>query len=73
MVTNKKRINISLTKEIDFALDYLAQRDQVPQATKAAELIRVGLELDEDEVLNSLAERRDRKTIKFVSHKNAWA
>ena len=51
----------------------LAKRDQVPQATKAAELIRVAIELEEDEVFNLIASKRDAEKVKFVSHKKAWA
>jgi len=51
----------------------LAKRDQVPQATKAAELIRIGVEIEEDELFDIIASERDKKSVKFVSHKKAWA
>jgi len=51
----------------------LAKRDQVPQATKAAELIRIGVEIEEDEIFDIIASERDKKSVKFVSHKKAWA
>jgi len=51
----------------------LAKRDDVPQATKAAELIRVGIEIEEDQVFDSIASERDVEKVKFVSHKKAWA
>ena len=51
----------------------LAKRDQVPQATKAAELIRIGVEIEEDEYFDIIASNRDKKGVKFVSHKKAWA
>ena len=54
-------------------LTKLAKRDQVPQATKAAELIRIGVEIEEDEYFDIIASERDAKKVKFVSHKKAWA
>lgn len=72
MATSKKRINISLSDDVDQALKKLAARDNVPQATAAVHLIKVALEIDEDEVWNALAEERDTKDAKFVSHKDAW-
>ena len=72
MPTTKKRINISISKELDIALIKLAKRDQVPQATKAEHLIRLALETEEDGVLNTIAENRDTSSAKFISHKAAW-
>lgn len=72
MATTKKRINISVSKDIDESLEKLAKRDQVPQATKAEHLLRIALELEEDDVLNAIASRRDRSASRFVSHKAAW-
>lgn len=73
MPTTKKRVNISLSSSMENILSSLAKRDQVPQATKAAELIRIAIELDEDQVFDSVALGRDMEKIKFVSHKKAWA
>jgi len=72
MTTFKKRINISVSKDVDEALGKLAKRDQVPQATKAEHLLRIALEFEEDQVLDTIAEKRDTKKTTFVSHKVAW-
>ncbi len=73
MATSKKRINISISKDIDVALGRLAKRDQVPQATKAEHLLRLALELEEDQVLNEIARKRESvKSTVFVSHASAW-
>ena len=72
MATLKKRINISVSKDIDESLERLAERDQVPQATKAEQLLRIALELEEDDVLNAIASRRDKNGSKFTSHTSAW-
>ena len=73
MPTLKKRLNMSLPKDIENALSLLAERDDVPQATKALYLIRVALEVEEDDVWNAIAEKRDTKDAKFLSHDKAWA
>jgi len=72
MATTKKRINISISKELDNALIRLAKRDEVPQATKAEHLLRFALEIEEDNTLNTIAEIRDTSSAKFISHKVAW-
>jgi hypothetical protein len=72
MPTYKKRINITLSDQIDSALNLLAKRDGVPIATKAVELLNSALEVDEDEVFNSIAEKRDIKNTTFASHQDTW-
>lgn len=72
MATTKRRINITLPSAEELALEALARRDQVPTATKASELLRRALELEEDAVLDALASARDTKRATYVSHKAAW-
>jgi len=72
MPTTKSRINISLSEETKEALQKLSYRDRVPAATKAARLIEVALEIEEDKIWNELAEKRDNKNARFLSHKKAW-
>ena len=72
MPTIKKRINISLPREIDVALTAIAERDAMPTATKAVELLRLALVVDEDDFLDQLASERDTKSARFVTHKKAW-
>jgi hypothetical protein len=73
MPTTKKRVNISISKPIEEALGKLARRDQVPEATKAAELLQSAIELDEDQVWDAIVSVRDTKNAKFVPHKKVWA
>ena len=73
MATTKTRINVSISDDVERALIALAKRDQVPHATKAAELLRSALEIEEDRVLNAVSSERDHKKVKFASHKAAWA
>jgi len=55
------------------ALKALAKRDEMPVASKAAELLRQAIEIEEDEVWVRFATARDTKDAKFISHKDAWA
>lgn len=72
MPTSKKRINISLPADIERVLAELAERDDLPQATKAVQLLRLAIETDEDEVLDKIAAKRDSKKSRFVNHEKAW-
>ncbi len=73
MATTKRRINISLPGEMDRILGRLAKRDDMPEATKAIELIRLALEVEEDSVFDAIASLRDTQGVKFISHKKAWS
>ena len=72
MPTTKTRVNISISSEVERALFAVAKRDQVPHATKAGELLRMALEIDEDFVLDGIASKRDASSAKYLSHKTAW-
>lgn len=72
MPTTKARINISLSDSVRDALVKLARRDRIPQATKAARLLEIALELEEDQVWDAIARQRDVKNARFVSHHKAW-
>ena len=72
MPTTKKRINISVSKDLEEALYSVAKRDGVPEATKAAELLRLGLEIDEDILLERIASERYKTAKRFLSHKTVW-
>lgn len=73
MVTTKKRINISVPQDVEDAVTQLAKRDQLPQATKAGELLRLAIEIEEDQVFDQIASLRDTKGSTFVPHTKAWA
>lgn len=72
MATIKKRINVSISKELDSVLGMLAKRDQVPQATKAEHLIQIAIEIEEDQVLDEIAHKRDTSKTRFLPHSLAW-
>ena len=73
MATIKKRVNISLTPDMEAQVIELAKRDQVPTATKIADLLRVSLELEEDRLLSEIADQRVRtSTGKWLTHEEVW-
>lgn len=72
MPTTKSRLNISLSDNMKSAIKRLAARDRMPEATKAARLIEVALEIDEDQVWDAIAQSRDKKGARFIAHKSAW-
>lgn len=72
MPTSKKRMNLSLPPDLERTLARLAERDNVPQATKAIYLLRLALEIEEDDMLDALASERDVPGVKFIPHAKAW-
>ena len=72
MSTAKTRINISLPDEVKQALVQLAKRDQVPEATKAERLLEIGLELEEDQVWDEIAAKRDTPAARFIAHSQVF-
>jgi len=72
MATVKPRIHISLSKAEEQFLTTLAKRDQMPRATKAAQLVRQAMEIEEDFALSQIAMRRDVPGTKWISHKEFW-
>ncbi|HLD64323.1 MAG TPA: hypothetical protein VI913_05505 [Candidatus Peribacteraceae bacterium] len=73
MPTSKKRLNITLSKELAIFLKSIALRDDVPQAAKAVELLEKALELEEDDYFNRLAEEREKAGGRFIPHDTFWS
>lgn len=72
MSATKSRLNISLADDMKTALISLAKRDDMPTATKAERLLEVALELEEDQLWDQIAAKRDKKDIRFISHIQAF-
>ncbi len=72
MTTTKGRLNITLSADAKQAIAKLAHRDEVPDATLAARLIDIALELEEDIVWDKLASERDQDKAIFIPHGKAW-
>lgn len=73
MPTMKKRLNITLSKETRIYLKKLALKENVPEATKAAELLQMALEIEEDAYFSKIADRRAKKGGKTLSHEAFWS
>lgn len=72
MPTNKKRINITLPEKIEKVLTLIAKRDGMATATKATELLKQAIEIEEDQAWDEIAMKRDNKNANFIQHKDAW-
>ncbi len=73
MPTAKSRINVSVSDELNSALKKLAFRDQVPTATKAERLLEIALEIEEDEVWDRIASKRQHsKNTHYLTHNQVW-
>jgi predicted DNA-binding protein len=71
MPTTKTRIQISVPKRTRDALKMLAKQDEVPVATKAAELIEDALELEEDVRLGAIIADRLKKKARYIKDSDA--
>jgi hypothetical protein len=72
MSTTKSRLNISLPDDTKKALLDIAKRDQMPAATKAVRLMEIGMEIEEDEIWDKIAARRDNKGTVFHPHSTVF-
>jgi len=72
MSTTKKRINITADVDVEEALVRAAKRDSLPVTTKAAELLRLALEIEEDFSLGSIAAERFSQKARYLSHEKVW-
>ncbi len=72
MSTTKSRINISLPDDARDALAKAARRDQMPEATKAARLLEIALEIEEDTYWEAIVSQRDAQKTRYIPHDKAW-
>ena len=72
MPTSKKRLNITLPKDLDEAVHFLSKRDDVPQATMVVQLLKAAIEIEEDTIWAELAAERDTPDAVYISHDDAW-
>lgn len=72
MATIKTRINITADADVEEALRRSAKRENMPVAAKAAEFLRLALEIEEDLMLASVADQRFKSSRRFMSHEKAW-
>ena len=72
MATTKQRIQVSLSEAARRLVPVLARKRRIPAATLASQLIDQALDFAEDLALTKIAESRDTKNARFISHKTAW-
>ena len=72
MATKNPRINVTLEPGIAGLMSDMAHEEHVSVSTFARELILEALERREDRALSAIAESRDTKGRKTISHKDAW-
>lgn len=73
MPTKKRRLNVTLKKDVALYLKEIALRDDVPEATKASQLIELAMEIDEDLYLSKIANERHKNMKGTISHKEFWS
>jgi predicted DNA-binding protein len=73
---NTKRMNLTLTDDTIKMIKTLAYIDNVSPTTKATEILKKGLELEEDTILLKIAEERlkelENGSSKLISHEEIW-
>jgi hypothetical protein len=72
MPTKKRRVNITLPHHVDEALQSISERDGVPLASKALELLKSAIEIEEDTLLQEIAQERDTEHAS-LSHDETWS
>ncbi|MBI2589922.1 hypothetical protein HYW32_02790 [Candidatus Berkelbacteria bacterium] len=72
MPTPNYRINVLLSKDARAVLVRSAKRDRIPTATKAAQLLELALDIEEDALFDLVASNRDSKAVRYLRHTEAW-
>jgi len=67
-----KRINLTLKEDLIKSIKLLAYNDNISPTTKALELLKKGLELEEDTILVNMAEERLKEKGNILSSKDFW-
>ena len=66
------RFELELTPSLYAALAAAAKHAGIPLPVKAAQLLELGLELEEDAYFAKIVKERSQKAGNFVSHRKAW-
>jgi len=72
MPTKHTRINIPVDKGLLAMLTLFAKKENTSLSSAAKELIRLGLEIQEDLYFTRLSDRRLKEGGKRISHEDAW-
>lgn len=71
MPTMKKRINVTVNKDLERGISILAKRRQMSKSAVLAELAKEALELQEDLDWARIVEERMKKKVKFIPNSDA--
>lgn len=71
-IKNKKRIYISISSEIEDALEHISEKHNTPIASAASVLLQKAIEIEEDEIWEAVISERKSKNKKFYSDAQAW-
>ena len=72
MPTDKPRIQVTLTEDIDGILSHVAKTKGKSKSAIAADLIQEALEIQEDRAFAALAEKRERENETWLNHDDVW-
>lgn len=72
MISTKYNIKLTVPADVNHALKRLAIRDKSNIASKTLELVKFALDFEEDEILLNIANKRETKKIRLITHANAW-
>jgi predicted DNA-binding protein len=72
MATELPRVNITMDKQLFGMLSLFAKHEGSSLSAAAKELIKLGLEMQEDIYFSKLSEERLAKGGKNIPHKDAW-
>ncbi|MBI4665414.1 MAG: antitoxin, RHH family protein [Nitrospinae bacterium] len=68
------RINVVFEKPVYKDIESLAKRDGVSMSLKVRDLVKEAMEIEEDRVLTSIAQTREKtfKRAKAIKHNDIW-
>lgn len=72
MPTVKKRINITVDKELFLILSRMSRRDQSSLSSLSLRLIKAAMELEEDRYFSEVSDERLNSNEKRITHDKIW-
>jgi hypothetical protein len=72
VIKNKKRIYVSVSSEMEDALELISKKNNTPLASAASILLEKAIEIEEDKIWDEIITKRKLKNKKFYSHTEAW-
>lgn len=72
MPTLKKRINITVDKELFLILSRMSKREQSSLSSLSSRLIKAAMELEEDRYFSKVSDERLQSNERRISHDKVW-